>query len=203
MKKIILIGYFSEAAELCEKAGYTIAGVVDKNKPENCHYPYLGDDQDFIYNNKHTNEIPLMLVPDAPKIRKALFEEYYKNGFCFETVISPNSFVSKSAIISEGSMIQDGCNISSNVKIGKCVRINSMANVMHDANIGDFVTIAPSSVILGHCDVEELSYIGANATILPGKAIHSAAVVGAGAVVTKDVETQTTVAGVPARKIVK
>jgi len=44
-------------------------------------------------------------------------------------------------------------------------------------------------------------WIGAGATILPGVTIHEAAVVAAGAVVTKDVPAHTLVGGVPARKI--
>lgn len=44
-------------------------------------------------------------------------------------------------------------------------------------------------------------WIGAGATILPGVTIHEAAVVAAGAVVTRDVPAHTLVGGVPARKI--
>jgi maltose O-acetyltransferase len=49
--------------------------------------------------------------------------------------------------------------------------------------------------------VENKVWIGAGATILPGVTIHEAAVVAAGAVVTKNVPPYTLVGGVPARKI--
>lgn len=45
------------------------------------------------------------------------------------------------------------------------------------------------------------AWIGAGATILPGVTVGENAVVGAGSVVTKDVEANTCVAGNPARKI--
>ena len=45
--------------------------------------------------------------------------------------------------------------------------------------------------------------IGGNATILPGITIGEFAMVGAGAVVTKDVKPHTTVVGNPAREIIK
>jgi 2,3,4,5-tetrahydropyridine-2-carboxylate N-succinyltransferase/tetrahydrodipicolinate N-acetyltransferase len=43
--------------------------------------------------------------------------------------------------------------------------------------------------------------IGANCVVLEGVHVGAGSVVGAGAVVTKDVEPNTVVAGVPARKI--
>lgn len=49
--------------------------------------------------------------------------------------------------------------------------------------------------------VEDKVWIGAGATILPGVVIQEAAVVAAGAVVTKHVQAYTLVGGVPARKI--
>lgn len=200
-KEIILIGYFSEAVELCEKAGYVIKGVVDRECPDNCTYEYLGDD-DFVLGHAELYAgIKLFLVPDYPGLRKHLYEEYSSRGFEFATVISPNAIVSPSAQIEEGCMIQDGCNISSNVKLGKCVRVNSMANIMHDSEVGDFSVVAPSSVVLGRCRIDELAYVGANATILPEKRVGVKSIVGAGAVVTKDVEDGITVVGIPARKI--
>ena len=49
--------------------------------------------------------------------------------------------------------------------------------------------------------VEEDAWIGAGAVILPGVTIGRCAIVGAGAVVTRDVPANTIVAGVPARVI--
>lgn len=51
--------------------------------------------------------------------------------------------------------------------------------------------------------IEDDCWIGANAIILPGVTIHQCSVVGAGAVVTKDVPSQTVVGGVPAKFIKK
>jgi len=47
--------------------------------------------------------------------------------------------------------------------------------------------------------IEAGSSIGANATILPGIRVGKGAIVGAGAVVTKDVPPRTIVTGVPAK----
>ena len=49
--------------------------------------------------------------------------------------------------------------------------------------------------------IEDEVWIGANVTILPGVRIGKCSVIGAGSVVTKDVEEYSIYAGVPARKI--
>ena len=70
---------------------------------------------------------------------------------------------------------------------------------MHDNLVGDFVTIAPNAVLLGHVTIEKSAYIGANGTILPHLSIGEGALVGAGAVVTKNVDAKIIVKGVPAK----
>jgi len=57
-------------------------------------------------------------------------------------------------------------------------------------------TTYPAPIILGRN-----VWVGSNATILQGVTIGDNAVIGAGAVVTKDVEANTIVGGVPARFI--
>ena len=49
--------------------------------------------------------------------------------------------------------------------------------------------------------IEDEAWIGANVTILPGVTIGRCSVIGAGSVVSKDVEPYSIYAGVPARKI--
>ncbi len=53
----------------------------------------------------------------------------------------------------------------------------------------------------GKVSIKRNSYIGAGAVILPGVTIGEFSVVGAGAVVTKDIPPRTVFAGVPARQI--
>ena len=86
-----------------------------------------------------------------------------------------------------GVIIGDGCQIGHNVVF---------ATLNHGLAQEDRQTTYPAPIVLGK-DV----WIGSNATILQGVTIGDNAVVGAGAVVTKDVEANTIVGGVPARFI--
>lgn len=202
MKSIILIGAFIETIELCEKCGYEIVGIVDSIKADIYQgYPILGTDKDLIKQKKCYSHIPLVIVPDSPKIRKNLFLFYNEHGFHFETVISPDAVISPSATVGKGCFIQGGCNVSSKVILGDGVRINYGANIMHETQVGDFVTVAPNAVILGRCKISKEAYIGANATILPERTIKEKSMVGAASVVTKDVPENTVVIGNPARQL--
>lgn len=110
-------------------------------------------------------------------------------------------------------------NLASNIHIGKNVSINPYFKCMSAGQIyiEDFVQIAMSvSVISNNHDfyersiltvqdthIKENAWIGANAIILPGVTIGKNAIVGAGSVVTRDVEDNTVVAGNPAKVIRK
>ena len=56
----------------------------------------------------------------------------------------------------------------------------------------------PGAVLTGRVVVDDFATIGANATVLPSVRVGRSAVIGAGAVVTKDVPNGITVKGVPA-----
>jgi len=127
------------------------------------------------------------------------------------------------SVIYEGATIGDDCNIcahtliESDVIIGNKVTIKSGVFLWDGIRLGNSVFVGPNvtftndkhpkskiwpELFLSTIIEDEVS-IGANATILPGIVIGCGAVIGAGSVVTKDVEPYTTVVGCPARKIGK
>lgn len=65
------------------------------------------------------------------------------------------------------------------------------------------VTSPTLALVESPIDVEDNVWIGSRSIILPGVKLHKASVVGAGAVVTKDVEEWSIVGGNPARVIKK
>lgn len=84
------------------------------------------------------------------------------------------------------------------IKVGNDTNISSHAKLItgsHDINNPNFTADFLPIHVGHHC------WIGTGATILQGVKIGDGAVVAAGAVVTKDVEPWTVVAGIPARKI--
>lgn len=197
--KVILVGGFHEVIELCESCGMEIVGLIDdKLTGSYLGYNVLGGDSAARDILIHIQGVPVVITPDLPAVRKRLADLYSNIGVGFTTVVSPRATVSRRAHIAAGVIIQSGVNISSNVDLERFVRINTMANIMHDVIIGEYTTVAPNAVILGKAKIDDGCYIGANATILPGIEVGSNAIVGAGAVVTKNVPPDTTVVGNPA-----
>jgi sugar O-acyltransferase (sialic acid O-acetyltransferase NeuD family) len=133
---------------------------------------------------------------------------------CAAQNIEPFALIANSVILLDSNEIGEGCMISeqtiitSNVRIGRFFQANNQCNISHDCVIGDYVTLAPGVKCNGNVTIGDHAYIGAGALIKQGRhgkplLIGAGAVVGMGAVVTKDVEPHTTVVGNPAKPLVK
>jgi sugar O-acyltransferase (sialic acid O-acetyltransferase NeuD family) len=137
----------------------------------------------------------------SPETRRILSERVLDHRFAM--VIAPTAAIDPSAEIGEGAQICDFCFIGSNAIIGKHFQANVRSHVHHDCVIGDYVTLSPAAVCLGTVHIGDNVFIGAGAIVRngsPGKplTIGKDAVIGMGAVITKDVEAGATVMGNPA-----
>ncbi len=105
-----------------------------------------------------------------------------------------NIRIGKDTIIGENSVLdgRDKLIIGNHVDIASEVMIY---NAEHDVNDEKF------KAIIAPVEIEDYVFIGPRAIILPGVKIGKGAVVGAGAVVTKDVPEGKIVGGVPAKEI--
>jgi UDP-N-acetylbacillosamine N-acetyltransferase len=199
-RQIILVGAFQEIVELCEACDVGIAGIFDEHVTGDfMGHKVLGRDEDASRLASRLQDVPVLIVPDAPAVRRRLAAYYLSLGYRPASLVSPRATVSKSASIGPGAVVQSCCHISTSVRVGEFVKVNVAANLMHDSVVGDFTTVAPNAVILGRVSVGAGSYVGANATLLPDVVVGEEAIVGAGAVVTRDVVARAVVVGNPAQ----
>jgi len=137
------------------------------------------------------------------------------------TKVWHNCQVKKGAKIGDDCVIGHNCFIDSGSKIGKGVKIESNTDVWKGVTLKDLVFVGPSAVFTNDLNprakypkskysqygkwlptlVKQGATIGANATIICGVTIGKWAMIGAGAVVTKDVPDYAVAVGTPAKVI--
>lgn len=140
------------------------------------------------------------------ELRRQKVEALAAEAVPFFSIRASTAIIGDQAVIGEGSILADYTVITADANIGRHFHCNIYSYVAHDCQIGDFVTFAPRVSLNGRINVEDYAYIGSDATFLPGNSsrpltIGEGAVVGAGAVVTKDVPPRTVVVGSPARPL--
>jgi len=140
------------------------------------------------------------------KRRELVANRFLAGGAEPITLIAGSAVNRANQPIGEGSIICDLTTILPDARIGRFCHLNIYSYIAHDCVIGDFVTFAPRVNCNGNVHVEDHAYIGTAAVLRPGSPdkplrIGKGAVVGMGAVVTRDVEPYTTVIGNPATSL--
>ena len=111
--------------------------------------------------------------------------------------LSDSCIVLMGAVINVGAVIGDESMIDMNAVVGSGAYIGNRCHISAGAVIaGVMEPISEKRVI-----IEDDVFIGANAVILEGVRIKRGSVIGAGSIVTKDVEENAVVYGNPAVKI--
>lgn len=117
------------------------------------------------------------------------------------TLVHHKGFVEPTSVIGKGCQIMPFALIHKFTRLGDHTIVNSNATVDHECLVGNGVHVMGSAAIAGRVVIEDFATIGTNATVLPNLRIGEGAVVGAGAVVTKNVAPYTVVSGVPAKSM--
>ena len=118
----------------------------------------------------------------------------------YATLIDPSVQMSERVSIGEGTIICAGTIITVDISIGRHNIINLDCTIGHDAILGDFVTLYPSVNISGAVQIGTATELGTGSQVIQGVCIGDNTVIGAGAVVVKNVEVPGTYVGVPARR---
>lgn len=124
--------------------------------------------------------------------------------------------IQKGAILGKNCILGQNVNIASHVSIGNHVKIQNNVSVYEGVTLEDYVFCGPSMVFTNDLTprskypkgaenyqktlVKYGATIGANATIVCGVTIGRFAIIGSGAVVTKNVSNHALMIGVPARQ---
>ena len=165
--------------------------------------PVVASDESFEEFIK-SFEILGVAVPHASsKIKRKIVNKIKSfNNLVFPNIIHPSvDFDKKCVSLGVGNVITAGVKFTTNILVGNFNLFNLNCTVGHETEIKDYCTINPLTAISGGVKINEGVFIGTGAKILQYRTIGEYAIIGAGAVVIKDVESYNTEVGVPAKCI--
>lgn len=205
MKNIVIVGNggFAKEVEFLisrinkDEPTWDFLGYIDNNTTGS---HIVGDDQ-YLLNVKE--ELNVVIAIGNSHVRSRLYSLYRENEYLkFPNVIDPSVIISSKVEMGQGNIICAGTIITVDVTIGHFNIINLDCTIGHDVIIESYVTINPSVNVSGNVHVREETNIGTGSQIIQGKTVGARVVLGAGAVVTSDIEDDCVAVGVPA-KIIK
>lgn len=124
-------------------------------------------------------------------------------GFSLATAIHPSAVVAGSARLGGGTIVAANAVVNPGTDIGENVIVNTSSSIDHDCVVEDGAHICPRVALAAGVTVGELAWIGVGASVSDGRAIGRRTLIGAGAVVVRDIPDDVVAYGVPARVIRK
>ena len=215
MKKIVIMGaggFGAEAIWALEEMNklsplsdqWNILGYVDDDKLKKgkvfYNYQTLGTPRevDKVYSG---NQLWYFCAIGDNSARSNMVKSLDELAWKAATLIHPSAILAKNIEIGEGSYIGPASVICPNAIIGKHVLINTRVAIGHDVIMENFSQACPGAQINGFCKIGHSSFIGSNASVMPGTEIGEKATVGGNSQVLRAVKSGTTVNGVPALKV--
>lgn len=203
IKQVVFVGAGSHAdavRSVMDESKYELVGFFDdKNITEHDGIPVLGLMKDICeYLDDNQNMNVFITIGDNIK-RKEIFSLisplFYSRMI---NIVSDSACImSSDAIEGRGVFVGANAFLGAKVKVGDNTIINTGAIVEHHSVIGSHINIAPRVVINGLCNIHDKCYIGSGSVVIQVIDIAEGTLIGAGAVVVKNIVTSGTYVGVP------
>lgn len=208
MNTLVIVGAGGHARVLVDvlaSRGLTPHGLIDPNVAVGsivAGITVLGDDS---WLDDHHAMNPQVVVgigsTGSVRTRLGIYDQLQHKGFQVVGAVHTSTIVGSDCTINHTAQILPGCVVNNAATVGANVVLYSGVVVEHDCTIDDHAYLSPRVTLCGAAKVGARSFLGAGATVLPGVTIGSDVIVGAGAVVNRDVPDGVTVMGVPAKVV--
>jgi acetyltransferase EpsM len=195
-------GHAKVIIDCIEQLGNKVIGVIDddptKVNTTILDYPVLGSYRHMVSTKFHLKARWIIAIGDNAS-RKRIATEVLDKQIKYGVVVHPKAIVSKYSEIQNGVVIIAGAVVNCSTYIGEHTIINTGATVGHDVQIEPYCHIAPGVHLGGGAIVDEGTFVGIGASVLPNRRIGRWSVIGAGSVVVDDIPDEVIAVGVPAR----
>lgn len=207
MKEVFLLGVGHSTpffAELAEDCGFQIKGLFHYNHERTGEidhgYEILGSFDDLL--RKDIKGLNFILTMGDMDIKESVSQKILAKGGLTPTLIHPNASISKFAKISDcGALITSHCEIHSDAIINEGCVLWPQVIIEHNTMLANYVFCGPKAYVGAYINVGRKAFIGQCSVCISGKVgnIGEKAIIGAGAVVTKEIFPNTVVCGNPSR----
>lgn len=208
MKDLIIIGagdFARETAWIAERMNqqnqqWNILGFVDDRKTGVIDgYPVLGP-IDLLCERKEKTYVTCAIGTGS--VRKKVWDRLRDcPDLEYATLIDPSVIIGKDTVVEDGVILCAGTVLAINTRIGFNSIINFNCTIGHDTVLEECCTVHPGSNISGRVRVGASSDVGTGVRIIQEKTIAPGTILGAGAVVNRDITDAGTYVGVPAKRI--
>ena len=203
--KNVIIGYSGHAYVVAESyisKGNTLEYYTNLLKVENNPFnlAYLGCETDPNFRGWDMRLAFILGIGDN-NLRHKVAQLLLSKSQIIESVIDPNSIISKNANIGVGVFASKGVLVNAFSKIGDFTILNTGCIIEHECEISTAVHIAPGAVIAGNVKIGKRSFIGANSVIKQGVEVGDDVIIGAGSVIINNISSNTKIVGNPGRII--
>lgn len=195
-----LVEDINRAGSAYEFIGYIVSDL-SKVGEHDSRDQILGD---FSWIDKQNDEIAVAIGIGTPAARLLVGLELRSrsSSLQFPPLVHPSAqFDRQSCTVEEGTIICAGTIGTVNVRFERFCMVNLSCTIGHEAIVGPGVVMNPTVNISGGVHLKQGVLVGTGAQILQYVTVGENAIVGAGAVVTRNVDPNCTVVGCPAKPL--
>ena len=207
MKRLAILGasgHGKVVAESALRAGWDSVDFYDDAWPGKRRigkWVISGDTEALLKDPGGFDGAVVAIGSNAIRMRKIW--QLQAAGIELATIVHPAATISDSARLGAGTVVMAGVVVNADAVVGAGAILNTLCSVDHDCVLGDGVHISSGAHLSGDVRVGEQSWVGIGAAIRQGVTVGRLVTIGAGAAVVCDIADNLTVAGVPAKDLIR
>ena len=201
-------GHARETAWVAEASGFHVVGFVVSDLTALTHRDsrerVLGDFGWLAGHVADYDAIAVGIGTPSARVRVADAVTTLVPDCEWPTLVHPSAVVDPSVVrLERGAYVGAGVIATVGIRLGPWSCLNFGCTVGHETEIGRGSVVNPGANISGGVKIGDEVLVGSGAKVLQYLRVGERAKIGAGAVVIRDVDPDTTVVGVPARRVVR